>query len=360
MGSVVGLDIGTTGVRAVESVSNGRTATVRRAHAVPLLPGVVVDGVVKDAPALVAALRDLWRKGGFRTRKAALVIGSHPAVSVRSAQVPYLPTGEKDMAVVVAQKAGQVMPEDASRLYLSHHLAAVEERLDDKGGKSLEATVAIAGADKLALDSILDAVWSAGIVPTSVDVTSFALARFLAASSSGPGAVDVLIHLGATTVTVTGILDKQFAYDLAMNQFAGEMLTQDIALTLGIAAERAEALKLAGPPNPEDPFRDREYDISGQLAGFTSALAEGVLESVDSLRRTVGAPLGRVWLSGGESRLPRLAQRLSVELHARGKVAVLDGRAWVRNPEKLREASDATGQDLTVALAASVSLGGTR
>jgi type IV pilus assembly protein PilM len=359
MGSLVGLDIGTTGVRAVESVSNGRTATVRRAHAVPLLPGVVVDGVVKDAPALVAALRDLWRKGGFRTRKAALVIGSHPAVSVRSAQVAYLPS-PKDMAVVVAQKAGQVMPEDASRLYLSHHLAAVDERLDDKGGKTLEATVAIAGADRLALDSILDAVWSAGIVPTSVDVTSFALARFLAASSSGPGAVDVLIHLGATTVTVTGILDKQFAYDLAMNQFAGEMLTQDIALTLGIAPDRAETLKLAGPPNPEDPFRDRDFDISGQLAGFTSALAEGVLESVDSLRRTVGAPLGRVWLSGGESRLPRLAQRLSVELNARGKVAVLDGRAWVRNPEKLREASDATGQDLTVALAASVSLGGTR
>lgn len=359
MGSVVGLDIGTTGVRAVESESNGRTATVRRAHAVPLPSGVVVEGVVKDTSALVAALRDLWRKGGFRTRKASLVIGSHPAVSVRSAQVAYLPSA-KDMAVVVAQKADQVMPDDSTRLYLSHHLAAVEERLDDKGGKHLEATVAIAGADKVALNSILDAVWAASIVPTSVDVTSFSLARFLAASSSGPGAVDVLIHLGATTVTVTGILDKQFAYDLAMNQFAGEALTQDIAVTLGISTERAEALKLAGPPSAEDPFRERDLDISGQMAGFVSALAGGVLEAVDSLRRSVGAPLGRVWLSGGESRLPRLAARLAVELNAQRKVAVLDGGAWVRNPEKLREASDATGQDLTVALAASVSLGGTR
>ncbi|WP_251151315.1 pilus assembly protein PilM [Cellulosimicrobium sp. Marseille-Q4280] len=359
MGSVVGLDIGTTGVRAVESDSNGRTATVKRAHAVPLPAGVVVEGVVKDSAALVSALRDLWRKGGFRTRKAALVIGSHPAVSVRSAQVPYLPS-HKDMAVVVAQQADKVMPEDPARLYLSHHVAAVEERLDDKGAATREATVAIAGADKLALDSILDAVWAAGLVPTSVDVTSFALARFLAASSSGPGAVDVLIHLGATTVTVTGILDKQFAYDLAMNQLAGEMLTQDIALSMGISPERAEALKLAGPPNPEDPFRERDLDISGQMAGFTSALAEGVVETVEGLCRSVGAPLGRVWLSGGESRLPRLAIRLAVELGARGRVAVLDGRAWVRNPEKVRAASDATGQDLTVALAASVSLGGTR
>ena len=75
---------------------------------------------------------------------------------------------------------------------------------------------------------------------------------------ASPSKVDVLIHLGATTVTVTGILDRQFAYDLAMNQFAGDALTQDIALTLGIAPERAEALKVAGPPQAEDPFRERD------------------------------------------------------------------------------------------------------
>ena len=141
---------------------------------------------------------------------------------------------------------------------------------------------------------------------------------------------------------------------------AARYRTVDRSLPVGIAPERAEALKVAGPPQAEDPFRERDLDVSSHLTGFVTALAEGVRTSIDSLRRSVGAPLGRVWLSGGESRLPRLDTRLAVELDARGRVAVLDGRAWVSNPEKLREASDATGQDLTVALAASVSLGGTR
>lgn len=353
MGSTVGLDIGTTGVRAVETSGSGRSVTVRRAHAVALAPGAIVDGAVKDHSALVATLRELWRKGGFRSRKAELVIGSHPAVTVRSATVPYLPS-RKDMDEVVAEQAARVMPSDRAHLYLSHHLAAIEHRLNSKDEPAPLATVAIAGADKVALNSVLDAVWSAGIVPTGVDVASFALSRFLATSSSGPHAVDVVIHLGATTVTMTGVLDTQFAYELASHQFAGEMLTQEIAISSGVTPEHAERLKLAGPPQPEDPLRERDLDITLQLAGWTTALVDDIRDAVRDLQRHVGVPVGRVWLSGGESRLPGLATRLAVELKARGRVAVLDGRAWVRNPEKLRGASDATGQDLTVALAASL------
>ncbi|GEL47148.1 hypothetical protein CHO01_22640 [Cellulomonas hominis] len=353
MPSTVGLDIGTTGVRAVETSRTGRSHTVRRAHAVPLTPGVVQDGVVNDQPALRAALRELWRKGGFHGRRAALVIGSYPAVSVRSANVVYLPS-RKDMDVVVAAAADKVMPHDGSRLYLSHHLAAVEHRVNEKGEPAPVATVAIAGADRVALDSVLEAVWAAGIVPTSVDVTSFALSRFISASSSGPHAADVVIHLGATTVTMTGIVDRQFAYEYAMNQLAGAMLTQEIAFSMGIDGEEAERLKLAGPPQADDPLRDRDLDVSIPLAGWTQALVDEIRGAVEGLRRHVGVPLGRVWLSGGESALPGLAVRLAVELGLRGKVAVLDGRAWVRSPEKLRAATEATQQDLTVALAASV------
>jgi len=351
--AVVGLDIGTTGVRAVETSSGGKSANVRRAYGVPLPPGVVEDGVVRDHAALVQALRELWKRGKFSTRKAQPVIGSYPAVSVRRAGVDYL-SNPNDMAALVQEEAAKVMPAEVSRLYLRHHVASVEPRLTEDGKTINKASVAIAGADRVALDSILDAVWDAGVVPQSVDVTSFALSRFVASASSGPTAVDAVVHLGATTVTMTGVLDKQFVFELAMNQLAGNALTQEIAISLGVTPEQAETLKVAGPPDPDDPFRSRGVDVSGPLAGWTSALVSEIEAGVASLRRHIGVPLGRVWLSGGESRLPGLATRLAVELDARGRVAVLDGRAWVRSPEKLRAASDATGQDLTVALAASL------
>ncbi|MGN6783409.1 MAG: hypothetical protein ACTHJH_18135 [Marmoricola sp.] len=61
--TLVGLDIGSTGVRAAELVPGRRRSSLRRFASVPLGPGVVRAGAVVDSEALTAALRALWSVG---------------------------------------------------------------------------------------------------------------------------------------------------------------------------------------------------------------------------------------------------------------------------------------------------------
>ena len=58
--TLVGLDIGSSGVRAAEFVIRRRRVTVRRFASVPLAPGVVRAGTVVDGEALTEALKELW------------------------------------------------------------------------------------------------------------------------------------------------------------------------------------------------------------------------------------------------------------------------------------------------------------
>ena len=69
----IGLDIGSTAVRAVELV--GSPLAVVRASQIALPPGAVESGEVRDPAAVSEALRRLWDEGGFKGRQVWLGVG---------------------------------------------------------------------------------------------------------------------------------------------------------------------------------------------------------------------------------------------------------------------------------------------
>ena len=90
--TVVGLDIGSSGVRAAE-FSLGRRTTLRKFATVPLPEGVIRSGMVADADALSAALRELWSVGKFGTKTVLLGI-ANDAVLVRQMDLEWMPPGD--------------------------------------------------------------------------------------------------------------------------------------------------------------------------------------------------------------------------------------------------------------------------
>ncbi len=67
----IGLDIGSTAVRAAE-LSIGRQPSVVRAGQVPLPPDAVENGEVRDPIAVTDAIRQLWSDVGFKNRQVWL------------------------------------------------------------------------------------------------------------------------------------------------------------------------------------------------------------------------------------------------------------------------------------------------
>ncbi len=83
---VVGLDIGSTHVRAAE-VRPGRggnaakrTATLTRYAEIPLPLGAVRDGEVANAETVTAALKELWTLGKFTSRDVNLGVGNQRVI----------------------------------------------------------------------------------------------------------------------------------------------------------------------------------------------------------------------------------------------------------------------------------------
>src|SRR6188472_3343582 len=94
---VIGLDVGTSGVRAV---ALGRTEPPRLEQygEVELAPGAVAEGEVVDPAAVAAAVRQLWKQTGLKGRSVRVMIAS-PRVIVRTVDMPALSDGDTRAAL---------------------------------------------------------------------------------------------------------------------------------------------------------------------------------------------------------------------------------------------------------------------
>jgi type IV pilus assembly protein PilM len=88
--NLIGLDVGTSGVRAVELVPKRRSFAVKRFAEVPLPRGVVRAGAVVDPGALTEHLRELWSVGRFGSKRVVLGI-ANAGVLVRQVDLEWMP-----------------------------------------------------------------------------------------------------------------------------------------------------------------------------------------------------------------------------------------------------------------------------
>ncbi|MDX6215830.1 MAG: type pilus assembly protein PilM [Frankiales bacterium] len=303
---VVGLDIGTSGVRAAELTLGKGTATLERFGQVALPVGAVRDGEVADPDAVAAAIRQLWAQAKFSTRKVVVGVANQKVV-VRQVDLPWMPDGELRKALAFQVQDYVPMPVDQAILDF-HRL---EEFTNDAGARMLRVLLVAAARDMVG--SAVDAVTRAGLQPTMVDLTSFAVLRSLVSLDQGgfePTGAEALVDVGAQ---VTNIVIHQggvprFVRILLMG---GGDITDAVAERLGVPAEQAESIKqesgMASVPGAA------ESSPAGRaIEGTANSFVEEVRGSLDYYMAQPGAArIDRVVLSGGGSRLTGLADRLA-------------------------------------------------
>ena len=300
----MGLDIGTSGVRAAE-VSQGKgAAKLERFGQVALPLGAVRDGEVMDPEAVAAAIRQLWAQAKFSTKKVVVGVANQKVV-VRQVDLPWLPPSE--LRKSLAFQVQDYIPMPVEQAILDFH--ALGEVTSDAGARMLRVLLVAASRDMVG--SAIDAVTRAGLAPSMVDLTPFAVLRSLV-NDSGLAAVqaEALVDVGAS---VTNIIVHQggvprFVRILLMG---GADITEALAERLGVPTEQAESVKqnagLAAVAAQSD-----AHPASRALESSGSAFVEEVRSSLDYYLAQPGATrIDRVVLSGGGSRLGGLVERLS-------------------------------------------------
>lgn len=292
-------------MRAAE-LSTGRSGpTLERFGQVALPLGAVRDGEVVDVDAVAAAIKHLWSQARFHSKKVAIGVANQKVV-VRQVDLPWMPLGELRKSLPF--QVQDFVPMPVEQAILDFH--PVEEVVSEGGGRLLRVLLVAAARDMVS--TTLQALDQAGLEPSLIDLTSFAVLRSLVTPSTGLGSLhaEAIVDVGAS---VTNIVVHQggvprFVRILLMG---GSDITDAVAERLGVPVEQAESVKqssrlsLAPDPSVVDPAT-RVIDASG------GALVDEIRNSLDYYLAQPGAArIERLVLSGGGSRLGGLHDRLT-------------------------------------------------
>jgi type IV pilus assembly protein PilM len=315
---IVGLDIGSTAVRAVElTVSDGSLPVLEAYGQVGLPPGAVDNGEIQDRAVVGAAILRLWREGGFIGHQVHVGVAGLRAIT-RELDMPVLPPSELDNAV--RYQADDVVPFPLERTELSSKVIA--QYTDAEGTPTLRVLVAAAHRDLI--DSILATVEAAGLEPVGIDLNTAALVRALHDPSydGGPEAI-ISVGAGLTMVVVheQGVL--QFVRTIDMG---GETMTRAMAGALDVPMADAEIMK-----------RRLETDntIDDRARAACERAVDELVEEIRNSLRFFGSLPGRsaasrVLITGGGALSMglglKLEQALEVPVIPATSVALVDTR----------------------------------
>ena len=302
--TAIGLDIGTSGVRAAELALNKGQVSLEKFGQVALPDGAVRDGEVMDPNAVAAALKQLWEGTKFSSRKVILGVANQKVI-VRQVDLPWMPLDELKSSLGFQVADYVPMPIDQAVL----DFTPLEDVVSNDGNRLVRGLLVAASRDMVSRS--IEAVQAADLTPTVVDLSSFAVLRSLAGMEAGSGRVEALVDVGARVTNIV-VHENGVPRFIRILLLGGSDLTEAVAERMGVPREQAEAIK-------------QQIGLTGGAeAGMDRQAAARVLESaantfVDEVRGSLdyfsaswpSAPISRITFTGGGSRLSGLAERLS-------------------------------------------------
>lgn len=301
----VGLDIGTSAIRAAEIGGREPPELVRFAQ-VALPQGAVAGGEIDDVGAVSAAIRRLWRDGGFASRRVATAVANQKVI-VRQVEVPYME--EEELRGALGFQVQEYIPIPLEDAILDFQV--LEEFAGEEGVRMLRVLVVAAVKDMI--DAVVQAIAGAGLEPVRIDYSAFAAIRSITdpvpSLLSGREA-EVVIDIGGGVSTVV-VHERGKPRFVRVLPSGSSDVTQALVMDLGMAVEEAERHKMSwGLAGPSEAPQARVIE---RLAG---GLLDDIRSSVEYYQsQSDAAPIGRVLLIGGGSRMPGLGDRLASVLH---------------------------------------------
>lgn len=316
----VGLDVGTSAVRAVELVLGRDSVTLTRFGQVALPPGAVRAGEVLDVPAVTAAIRRLWREAGFRSRTVILGVGNQRVV-VRQADLPAM--SDEDMRSALTFQAQDLIPIPIEEAILDFQII---ENFPTSEGDMVRILLVAAQRDMVR--SLLAAAEGAALGASMVDLIPFALMRALTPigllNDLQPTA-EAIVSVGASITNVV-VHQRGVPEFVRMLGVGGDDITRGIATELQVDADTAEDLKRRAHPDSPDDLESRTAQI---VTAQSSLLIEEIRGSLDYYQaQPEASPIGRIVLTGGGSRtiglLDSLEQTLGISVEEGHPLAGLE------------------------------------
>ena len=300
--AVVGLDIGSSAVKAVELKPAGKGFKVAAFAAEPIPPDSIVDGAIIDGAAVTDAIRRLFENKHFKSKDVAASLSGN-AVIVKKINLPVMT--EAELAESIYWEAEQYIPFDIQDVNLDYQILDAGTGPDTKG--TMDVLLVAAKKEKIA--DYTGVISQAGRTPLIVDVDAFALQNaFEMNYGLEKEQVVVLLNFGASAININIITGDQsvFTRDISMG---GNSYTEAVQKELNLPFESAEQLKRGQPVEGVN-----AEDVTPVLHTMTENVLLEIQKTFDFYKASATSDrIDRIVLSGGAARVdgfvPALQER---------------------------------------------------
>ena len=295
--SVVGLDLGSSVVKAVELTMEGSEPVVTGFARAEIPPG----GSVQEAMAQV------FGEGRFKGKRVVTGVSGQSTV-VR--YIPMLRMSDEELRQAIKFETDKYLPFDVNDVVMDCQAlrntvnAAVEG--EEAGGKGT-MTVLLAACRKEEAERQAQMVKRQGLTPFAIDLDLFAVANawelcglpMESASEGGAPSAIALVDVGATRSSVNVLAGGESCFSREIN-IGGADMTQAIVRRLGVEGFEAEAIKRAADSH--------QTEVSLAVQPVLEELASELALSIDYVEHHEGVQVEETLLSGGGILAPGVPQ----------------------------------------------------
>src|SRR5438477_7866533 len=295
---LVGLDIGSSSLKAVELTKSKKGYQLTSLAYEPLAPDYVVDGAIMDAPGVADTIKKSFLAAKFKPKGVATGVSGH-SVIVKRVVVPAATPDEVETAIQM--DAEQYIPFDIAEVNLDYQVVGPGTTSTEEAG--MEVVLVAAKKDKI--QNHINVISLAGRTPEIVDIDAFAIqSTFEANYTVDPNAPVALLNIGASLMNIN--ISKGgmplFIRDVSVG---GNQYTDILQKELQINFQEAEDLKLGKTGGSEMEM------VQPLLESITEMLTMEVQKTFDFFRETYPSEtISKVLISGGTSRMAGLADRI--------------------------------------------------
>src|SRR5258705_8214414 len=293
--NLVGLDIGSSSVKAVELQRKGGNLQLVSMGYENLQSDTIVDGQIMELNNVSDVISNIFAEHKIKTTKVAAGVSGH-SVIVKNIVVP--PMSEEELHESFSWHAEEHIPFDIADVNLDYQITG---NADD----ALSVLMAACKSDKIA--NVKQAIQLAGKHPVIIDVDAFALLNCYEVNyDPRAGEVVALLNIGASTMNINILNGTRsvFARDASVG---GSQYTSLLQKELGLSYEQAEGVK-RGMPIPEGV---EVRPIQPIIETVSDILALEVRKTMDFYRATAedgDSSIQKILLCGGGAKLPGLSE----------------------------------------------------
>ena len=297
--SIVGLDVGSSSIKAVELKKTRTGIEAVHIGLEPLGPDMVVDSMIVDSGTVSAAISKLFAEGQIKSKSVATAVSGH-SVIVKKISLPAM--SDDELADTIQKEAAQHIPFDLDDVNLDYQILS-----DDTGSPTMEVLLVAVKKDKIL--NYTNVLSMAGRTPAIVDIDALALQNCYEYNyEPAPNQVVALLNLGASVMNINIVKGTTplFPRDVSVG---GHQYTDSLQKELDLSFEDAEALKLGQKVGTVS--EDAKHPILQQV---TEIIVLEIQKTFDFFRAsTSGEHIEKIYLAGGSAKVPGLLEALRQE-----------------------------------------------